>query len=407
MKLNDMLTYAFKSLTHSSLRTWLTILGIIIGISSVIILVSIGQGLNVSINEQLAQFGTKTIVVIPVNLDGAQGVSFGPSTMATSGKLYMKDVGEIKKLASVDLISPIITQRASLGFKGKDITSSITGVEPDIAGQISKEVADVEAGRWLTSSDRNVVVLGNDIAQKSFGKDVVSVNSYVYIDNHQYRVIGVLKKSGSSFASTDSSVFVNFQDAQDLFASTLAKDEVSAIRLTVKDDADVELVAGEIEDKLRNLHRVREGEEDFGLITPDFINSTVGTITSLLTVFLGAIAAISLVVGGVGIMNTMFMAVVERTKEIGTLKAIGASSKEILSIFLIESGAIGMVGGVLGALFAIALLLVVKNFSVPVYIDPFVVSGAFAFSFLIGLASGFIPSWNASKVSPLEALRYE
>lgn len=407
MKPTDMLNYAFKSLAHSSLRTWLTIIGIIIGISSVIVLVSIGEGLNKSVNDQLAMFGTKTIVVIPVNIGGNQGggISFSGS-LATSGKLFMKDVDEIKKIASIDLITPVIQQRAGLGFKGKEITTSIIGIEPDLFQQVSKDV-EIEDGRFLGGSDRNVVVLGNDVAKKSFGKDEIRVNNDVLINGEKFRVVGILKKTGSTFSPADSGVFINVEDARDLFSSVMADREISAIRLTVKEDADTEAVADEIKGRLRSLHRVRDGEEDFGVITPKFINDTVGSITSLLTVFLAAIAAISLVVGGVGIMNTMFMAVVERTREIGILKAIGASSGEILSIFLIESGMIGLAGGMLGVVIAIGLLLVAKNFGAPVYLDPFIIGGAFLFSFVIGLISGFVPSWNASRVSPLEALRYE
>jgi putative ABC transport system permease protein len=408
MKTADILSYAMKSLAHSTLRTWLTILGVIIGISSVIVLVSIGTGLNASVNEQLSQFGPKTIIVIPVNLQqGSGGFSFG-SQSSTSGKLFEKDVAEIKKLASVDIISPIIESRAGMGYKDKEVTATITGLDPDVSQQISHDVADVEAGRWLTSADRNVVVLGYNVATNTFGKNqVVGVNSNILINGKPFRVVGVLKKNGNSLTGLDDGVYVMYEDAKDMFSSVLAKDEVSAIRLTVKEDADTEATADEIKAALRNLRREREGEETFGLITPEFINSTIGSITSMLTVFLGAIAGISLVVGGVGIMNTMFMAVLERTKEIGTLKAIGASSREILSIFLIESGIIGLVGGVIGVVFAAGILAVLSQFSVPVLLEPFVVAGAFMFSFLIGVASGFIPSWNAAKVSPLEALRYE
>ena len=407
MKFNDIVAYAIKSLQHSQLRTWLTVLGIVIGICSVIVLVSIGEGLNQSINEQLAQFGPKTVIVIPVSLSSSGGGGMSMGGMPVAGKLFLKDIEEIKKLSSVDIISPLITQRTGVTFKGKQITASISGIDPDVAEQISKDVVDVEEGRWLIASDRGSVVLGNDMALKSFGKDKVGVNSVLLIQNKTFRVVGILKKSGNTFSATDSAIYVNYQDAQSLFSSVMEDKEITAIRLTVKDDADVEEVGIEIEDKLRNLHRVKEGEEDFGVITPAFINNTVGNITSMLTLFLGAIAAISLIVGGVGIMNTMFMAVVERTKEIGILKAIGANQMEILSIFLVESGVIGMLGGAIGIASALVLLEIAKQFSVPVFTSWYVVVGAFLFSFMVGVISGFVPSRNAARISPLEALRYE
>ncbi len=406
MKIADMLKYSAKSLAHSKLRTWLTIIGIVIGISSVIVLVSIGEGLNHYVSEQLSLFGAATIVVTPMNLQNSNPSFGGPNMQATSGKLFEKDADELRKVAGVELVSEVINQRAGVGFRGKNITASVSGIEPGVYKEVFKDVV-ISEGRYLSDSDRGAAVLGNDIAEKSFGKDKVGVNSYIDIAGEKYRVVGILNRTGNSFASVDSVIFITYQDAKDLFGSRLQDKEVNAIVLKAREGFDVDEVAEEVEERLRSTHGVREGEEDFGLVTPSFINGTIGSITSMLTVFLGAIAAISLLVGGVGITNTMFMAVVERTKEIGTLKAIGASEREILSIFLIESGMIGAIGGVLGIAFALLLLLLVKGFGAPVYLDPYVIGGASVFAFMVGVASGFVPARNAARVSPLEALRYE
>ncbi len=404
MKARDVFTYGTHSLAHSQLRTWLTILGIVIGISAVIVLVSIGQGLNQSVQEQLSQFGTSTIIVVPVNLQAGSGFR-GPNG-ATSGILTTNDVELIRKIADVDMVSPTLSQRAVVDFKGKNITASVSGIEPSVYQQVFSEIV-VGDGRYLSDSDVGAVVLGNDMAATGFGKNEVKVNNRVDINGKPFRVVGILKKTGNVFASVDSGMFMTYTDAKDLFSDRLLNKEVNSIVVKAKDGSNVDEVADEIKVALRNKRGEREGEEDFGLVTPSFINSTVGSITSLLTVFLGAIAAISLIVGGVGIMNTMFMAVVERTREIGTLKAIGAKRDEILAIFLVESGIIGLIGGVIGVVLSIAVLLAAEQLGAPVYISPFVIAGAFLISFLIGMVSGFVPSWNASKVSPLEALRYE
>lgn len=406
MKTSDMVSYSVKSLYHSQLRTWLTILGIVIGICSVIVLVSIGEGLNHSINDQLSQFGASTIIVVPVNIQSGSGGFSGPHSMTTNGLLTTNDLDTLKKIPDVELISPTLTQTVTVGFKNKSIGATISGIEPSVYQQVFSDIT-VEDGRYLSDADRNAVVLGNDIAATGFGKEAVKVNNYITIMGDNYRVVGILKKTGNAFASVDNSLYITATDARNLFSDRLGDKEVNAIVMKVRDGANVDDTAEEIKTLLRSKRGEREGEEDFGVVTPSFISSTVGSITSLLTIFLGAIAAISLIVGGVGIMNTMFMSVVERTKEIGTLKAIGTSEKEILSIFLIESGIIGLIGGFIGVVLAVAILFAIEQFGVPVYMDPFVIVGAFVFSFMIGLLSGFIPARGAARISPLEALRYE
>ncbi|MBU0586653.1 ABC transporter permease [Candidatus Micrarchaeota archaeon] len=407
MKAKDIVNYAVKSLKHSKLRTWLTIIGIVIGISSVIVLVSIGQGLDKSISDQLSQFGSSTIIIIPVNLEASGGPSFSGNAMrSTTGKLFLKDYEEIRKLGSIDTITPVISQRASVEYKGKEITSSVGGIFPETYQSVFKSV-EIGEGRMMSDYEKGSVIVGSSMAENSAWKEDIQVNSYLNINGKNFRVVGILNKTGNSFANIDDMIYINYYDAQDLFENQLEDKEINAITLEVKEDFDPEEVAEEIREKLRNLHKVREGEEDFGLITSKFINDTIGSIGSILSVFLGAIAAISLLVGGVGIMNTMFMSVVERTAEIGTLKAIGASEKEILAIFLVESGVIGLVGGLIGVVLAILILFVLEGFAVPVVIKDYVVIGAFLFSFIVGIISGAIPSKRAAEISPLEALRYE
>jgi putative ABC transport system permease protein len=203
-------------------------------------------------------------------------------------------------------------------------------------------------------------------------------------------------------------IFIPFDDAKELFNESLLTDEISAIRLTLKEGSDVDASAQQIEDIMIASHRVTKNTKDFGVISPKFINQRFSTILDLLTLFLAAIASISLIVGGVGISNTMFMSVMERRREIGTMKAIGATTEQIRNIFIVESSMIGLAGGFLGLTFAaIIAFLLTSVFRLTFVVDSFVIIGAIFFSIVIGLVAGTFPAIDAAKVDPIEALRYE
>jgi putative ABC transport system permease protein len=219
--------------------------------------------------------------------------------------------------------------------------------------------------------------------------------------------VGVLKPTGNTFAPIDNVIFIQFDDAKELFNESLLENEISAIRMTLKEGSDVNAAAEEIEDIMLASHRVTEDEKDFGVISPTFINEQLSGVLDLLALFLGAIASISLIVGGIGISNTMFMSVLERTRDIGTMKAVGASRNQIRNIFLVESAIIGLLGGFLGLCLAVLIGLVLAYLDITFVFDTFVMAGALAFSIVVGLISGTFPAMEASKVDPIVALRYE
>jgi len=405
MNLLDMVAYSINALRYSKIRSWLTIFGIVIGIAAIVILVGVVQGLKENIASELSVFGSNTIIITPVSTTGGAVGTAAMSFMPTKGRLFMTDYERVKRVGGIDYITPAISSRATVGYKNEEITASIMGVDPDTFSHIVGTL-EIEEGRFLTGSDRKAAVIGNNIAKERFNTDV-GVSSPLYIGGERYTVVGVLKKTGTSFTNLDDVIIIPFEEAQDLFSSTLAEDEITGIRLAVKEGEDVEEIADEINTALLASHHVTEEEKDFSVVTAKFINERLESVTGTLTIFLGAIAAIALLVGGIGISNTMFMAVLERTREIGVLKAVGAEKAEIERLFLVESSLIGAIGGFLGLCVSFLLIQLITALGVPAVFIWWVAVGALIFSAGVGILAGFFPARQAAALDPVEALRYE
>lgn len=405
MNLMDMLNYCFTSIKHRKIRSFLTVLGVVVGISSIVLLIGLVQGLKIDVLKQLEDFGPRTLIITPINF-GSGSIFSGGSTAfrPTSGKLFINDFNRLKRLTSIQTISKIISGSTTLEYKDQSINSQIFAVESDSFRDTIG--LTLESGRFLSSSDRNVAVLGANVA--SAFKTNITAGTIISLSSKDYRVIGVLKKTGNSFGPIDDVVFINYEEGKDIFNETLLENEINSIRITLKEGSDVDSETQKVEDILISSHRVTNDTKDFGVISPTFINKQFSTILDQLTLFLGAIASISLIVGGIGISNTMFMSIIERRKEIGTLKAIGATENQILSLFIVESGLIGLSGGSLGVLIACTLGILISTFAkITFAADLFLISGALLFSILIGVVSGTIPAKDAAKVDPIVALRYE
>ena len=398
-----MVVYAINALRKRSIRSWLTVIGIVIGITSIVILVGLVQGLKDTVSDQLQSFGSDTIVVIPTNVEQS-GASAASSWLPSSGKLYLKDYERLKRIGDIEDITPVINGRTYVKYKDKEITVSVVGIQPDVYKE-TVGTLEIESGRFLVSQDRQSVVAGYDLATDSFD-DPIQLSSNIDIMDKKYTVAGILKKTGNSFSNLDSSLLISFDEAQEMFKDVLSENEISAIRMTVKDGVNPKEVADEVNYLMLAAHRVTEDKKDFSIVTADFINQQVETVTSLLTLFLGAIGAIALLVGGIGIANTMFMSVTERKGEIGILKSIGATEKEILYLFLVESSMIGVAGGFFGLLLAYLLSgLIEFAAGISVSISLFVIFGAIIFSATVGILSGVFPAREAAKLDPIAALR--
>jgi putative ABC transport system permease protein len=403
MNLLEMLYYSVDYLQHHKLRSFLTVLGIVVGVSSVILLVGLVQGLKQDVLEQLEDFGPRTIIIAPKTTAGG---GFGGSStfFPTKGKLFEKDFERVKKFPGIKSITKIISSQTTVVFKNESISASVYGIE---AGLFDDTVpVEISSGRFLEDSDRGVTGIGADIADGF--EEPVKTQSSLLLAGRKFKVVGVLKPTGNTFAPIDNVVFIPFDDARDIFNESLLPNEISAIRLTLKEGSDVDAAAAEIEGIMRASHRVAEGDEDFRVVSPTFINRQFSGILDLLSLFLGAIASISLAVGAIGISNTMFMSVLERRREIGTMKAIGAKTGQVRDLFLVESSLIGLAGGALGIAVAAAIGAAASAvFSVTFVFDPLVMAGSAVFSIVIGLVSGTFPAIEAAKVDPIEALRYE
>lgn len=406
MNIYDAIIYALKNLSQRSLRSWLTIIGMVIAVAAIVVILSLSEGFNKDIEDQLSAFGADQMFVYPVS-DITQAFGGGVAGPQTSGKLFQEDVDDIKRIPGVKSVARVLFGRVSLSFKDKNITATIFASDPDMFDMYSSYI-QVESGRIYKEGERNVAFFASKAATDYFGKDKVEVGSVVQMNGKNYRVVGVQQLIGTSLSSQDdTAIYVPFEDGKDLFEGQYLKDEVGIIMIQVDEGFDPEAIKSAIEMKLADNHRVRLDEKDFSVITSAQINEIVGTVLLSVQIVLAAVTLIASVVGAIGIANTMFMNVLERVREIGILKSVGATRNDILMIFLVESAIIGLAGGVLGLILGYGVLeLLVDLFDVPVFLRLRIIAFVFVFSIGTGALAGFIPAWRAAKMDPCEALRF-
>ncbi len=419
MNLESLVRFSIKNIRTRKLRSWLTILGIIIGVASVVALVSIGQGLQQSIENQLSGLGSQLIFVTPGH-SRAGGASFGGGEFGgfaprgtTTGNLTGNDLKLIKSIPDVSLASGIINKQAELKYISETVNINIQGSDPGLQQQFSTVL--LEKGRFLATGDDRVAVLGYNVANELFTKPI-NINNVIFINGQSFRVVGILQQSGA-MAQTDNVVITSLVAARRLFTD-IPNNQFSAIIVKIADNVNAEDAISEIENKLLLSHHITEASQDFTITSSQSILSTISQITSTITIFLGGIAAISLLVGGVGIANTMFMSVMERTRQIGILKALGTTNLDVMKLFVIESSIMGFVGGLIGIFLGTIASNIISEVGIRVMglgtrgatvtaVTPQLLVFAMVFSVLIGAFSGFFPARRAAKLEPVEALRYE
>jgi putative ABC transport system permease protein len=399
---------ALESLRSNKLRTFLTMLGIIIGVWSVVSLMSIGNGAQKAIVDQVQGIGTNLLSVAP----GQQ--RRGPTT--TISELTLEDAEAIRRaVPEVQYITPIFQGSAKLvaGSVSRDV--QVTGATADYAIVRNLKVA---RGQFVTEqmdeAARNVVILGATLAEEIFGTSD-PIGETIRLKGQAMKVVGVLEESGG-LSNEDTMVYVPLNTAYRILfggrATTSASYQVSGILLQVRSSEEVDLAQKKVEQLMRRIHNLADNgsEDNFTVFSQASLLSTFNTVTTTLTVFLSAIAGISLFVGGIGVMNIMLVSVTERTKEIGLRKAVGAKRRDILRQFLIEALVMSILGGLIGLALGYATAKIVGYFFAA-YITPIVTPGAVilavGFSAAVGLFFGIYPALRAARLNPIQALRYE
>jgi putative ABC transport system permease protein len=403
--LRDYFLFAWNSLTHKKLRSWLTLLGIFIGVTAVVALIGLGNGLKVAVSSQ---FGISTTEVLTVQAGGISGA--GPPGTGVTNPLTTKDVTDIEKLPSVDMAISRVIETGPLEF-GKYGGFGFAMNVPD--KEKRKFVYDTLefkplSGRLLNDGDRKKVLLGYN-----FGTDVNDFNKALKPGDHisfkgeEFQVVGILKKKGSFIF--DNILVLNDVDIQALMVD---KEKVSVIVVKAKSKDLLNVAKLEVEKLLRKNRDVKEGEEDFEVRTPAAALGTVNSVLTGVQIFVVLIAAISIFVGAIGIINTMTTAVLERKNQIGVMKSIGAKNSDIFMQFFIESGMMGLLGGIIGVIFG-ELISYVGNKGISSFLGSVVVPeinyvliiGTLVGTFLIGCIAGIAPAMQAARQHPVDALR--
>lgn len=438
MKFADILKLSLNGLTHRGLRSWLTILGIIVGVAAVIAMLSIGAGMSQSMETQMSSFGADVLTVSagttraegpasgfegrfqPGEGDGFRGIPGQISqttTTTTTPTLTDMDILAISTADGVESVSGIISGRGTVQHLAQTVTVTIEGIDPSAWNSMT--TSKLASGRYLEDGETTSILIGNSVASGMFEYNL-TIDTQVRIGSKTFTIVGILAESGTgSFGGDDRTVFMSLQAAREIITD-IDSNEYSSIQVKITDTNAIDQIIENVEQVLYTSRMVTADTADFTVTSPTSMLETIQSTMATLTFFLTGIAAISLLVGAIGIANTMFMSVMERTRLIGILKSIGTRNSEIMKLFLAESGIIGLMGGLLGIFLGFIVVGIISsigfnimgmgrmstNTSVAI-VTPELMLFALLFSTIIGIVSGLIPARKAANLQVVEAMRSE
>ena len=422
MRFKKSFELALNILIHSRLRSWLTITGIVIGVAAIVAIVSIGEGAQANVQDRLGGLGADLITVSPGferasggfrEFGGGGGPRNSGSEGATTVKaknLTNKDIQIVKSIEGISFVNGIVSGRVDVFYLAESTSISVQGV--DILAWRNIVTTELDSGRYLNVGDTNVVVIGSRVAKSTF-KQPLTLNRAITLNGRLFKVVGILKESGSG-GGEDNRIIMPISQARDILED-VGNEKFDSIVIKVSDANLVDQITNETNEKLTISRHLNTKNKDFSITSSKATQERIQQVTQTFTLFLTAIAAVSLLVGAVGIANTMFTSVLEKTKEIGIMKAIGARNSDIMRIFLLNSGLVGLVGGLLGIGLGSAISSILPNLltglgpggNVRTVIPISLLVEALFLSIIIGMIAGAIPAYRASKLKPVDALRYE
>ncbi len=402
--ITDYFKLAVRNIRKRKLRSWLTLIGIFISVAVIFILISLSLGLQGAIEEQFQMLGSDKLFIQPKG-------SFGPPGSGGAVSLTIEDVNIVEKINGVKSVSYITIGNAKVEFNHEARYLMIAGIPSDgLDLYMESGAMSIEGGKNLQDKETGKIIVGYDFKYNAIFDKIVNPGSKLIINDKEFEVNGIVSRIGNP--SDDKNIIMNIEDFKVLFNSG---ERADVIFVQIESGENIRDVASRIELKLRKFRGTSEKNQDFTILTPEELLKSFQTILMIITAFLISIAGISLIVGAVGIANTMYTSVIERTREIGVMKAIGAKNSDILSIFVIEAGMIGMIGGIIGVIIGIGVVKIVEYIAINqlgttllrAAIPAYLVVGCILFSFAIGSLSGFFPARQASRIKVVDALRYE
>lgn len=417
MRLLDIFLLSLSHVKKSRMRSWLTIVGVIIGVASVVAIISIGQGMQENMQQRLGGFGADIITVIPgyFRATGAHSEMHTDRSVSASSSINLtdKDYKVIKQVPGVKYVNGIVSGKADLKYDNEKTVVSVTGVDTSVWRLMDN--TGIDEGRYLQTGDSNSIVVGYNLAHGTF-LSPLTLNRPITIGGKNFRIVGILKQSGGFGGGSDTGIYMPAGMARGVITEKVSNNQFTSIVIKAYGASLAESIKADIDQKLMSARQVNTRTKDFTVIASALIREQMSGVTQTLSLFLSAIAAVSLLVGAIGIANTMFMSVMERTKQIGLLKATGATEREIMTLFLIESGMFGFAGGIMGAAFGAVISLLIPYLGIQALgfggglkatISAETIFFALGFSVVIGIVSGVIPARHAAKMRPVDAIRYE